>query len=296
MTVKIMTKIIASMMEIASDYDVLFFDVWGCLHNGIVPYKDAVKGLIEYKQNGGMVVLLTNSPRPGHITTKQINDIGVPRDSWDIIVTSGDAAQHSLFRGDLGQKVYHIGTKYEYPFFIPGTNETKEFKITRVTLPEAEGIVCTGPFDESIDNPSDYLPDLEQAHARGLKLLCANPDLEVYRGSRKVICAGAIAKQYEAMGGQVLLFGKPRAEIYNLAFKRSSQIVSNLDKTRILCVGDGPFTDVKGAIQNDYPSLFVTGGLTRDETRTGVQPDPEQLELYLNTVNLKPDFAIGYFR
>ena len=145
-----MTRIITSFSEIANDYDVLFFDVWGCLHNGVKPYPKAIQGLLEFKANHGIVVLLTNSPRPGHMTTKQINAIGVARESWDIIVTSGDAAQHSLFRGDVGKNIYHIGTRNEYPFFLPGLNDSNATSINRVPLREAEGIVCTGPFDESL--------------------------------------------------------------------------------------------------------------------------------------------------
>ncbi len=290
-----MTRIITSFREIASDFDVLFFDVWGCLHNGVKPYPKAIEGLMEYKANGGTVVLLTNSPRPGHITTKQINSIGVVRDSWDIIVTSGDTAQHSLFRGDVGENIYHIGTENEYPFFQHGLNHNNSTIINRVPLHEAEGIVCTGPFDESLDNPSDYLPDLEVALTKGLKLLCANPDLEVYRGERKVICAGAIAQQYDKIGGEVLLFGKPRPEIYDLACNRSENIVENLEKNRILCVGDGPLTDITGAIQNGYASLFVTGGLAKKETGTSLHPDPEKLNRFLKHTGLRPDYAIGFF-
>ena len=290
-----MTRIITSFREIANDFDVLFFDVWGCLHNGVKPYPKAIQGLLEYKRNNGKIVLLTNSPRPGQMTTKQINSIGVPRESWDIIVTSGDAAQHSLFREDVGINVYHIGTSNEYPFFQPGLNQCHTTKINRVPLREAEGIVCTGPFDESLDNPSDYLTDLEFALAKGLKLLCANPDLEVYRGSKKVICAGAIAKQYSMMGGEVLLFGKPRAEIYNLALLKAEKLVENLTKNRILCVGDGPITDMTGAIKNGYPSLFVTGGLAKDETGTISHPDPDKLHQFLLKVDLNPDYAIGLF-
>ncbi len=290
-----MTRIIASFREIAVDYDVLFFDVWGCLHDGVKPYPGVISGLLEYKKHGGTVVLLTNSPRPGHMTTKQINSIGVPRESWDIIVTSGDAAQHSLFRGDVGNNVYHIGTRNEYPFFHEGMSESPSPKINRVSLQEAEGIVCTGPFDESLDNASDYLPDLQIAISKGFKLLCANPDLEVYRGAKKVICAGAIARQYEMIGGDVLLFGKPKAEIYNLAFARAEKLLGQLEKSKILCVGDGPLTDLAGAIRNGYPSLFVTGGLAKDETGTGLHPDQNKLHRYLARIDMKPDFAIGYF-
>ncbi|MCY4307665.1 MAG: TIGR01459 family HAD-type hydrolase [Rhodobacteraceae bacterium] len=290
-----MTRIIASFNEIALDYDVLFFDVWGCLHDGVKPYPKAIDGLFEYKKRGGTVVLLTNSPRPGHMTTKQINSIGVPRESWDIIVTSGDAAQHSLFSGDVGNNVYHIGTINEYPFFHEGKSDTPSPKINRVPLQDAEGIVCTGPFDENLDNASDYLPDLEIALSKGMKLLCANPDLEVHRGAKKVICAGAIARQYEMIGGDVLLFGKPKAEIYNLAYARAKKLLGRLEKSRILCVGDGPLTDLAGAIRNGYPSLFVTGGLAREETGTNEQPEPNKLHRFLAWIDMKPDFAIGYF-
>ena len=290
-----MTRLITSFEDIAHKYDAVLFDVWGCLHNGLKPYPKAVAALQKYIAGGGRVVLLTNSPRPGHETTKQINSIGVPRNSWNVIVTSGDAAQHALFSGHVGTRVYHIGTDAELSFFQKGPNANLFCAIDRVPLNEAEGMVCTGPFKESLDKPEDYRLDLQEALSRKLTLLCANPDLMVYRGHRKVLCAGAIAQEYAQIGGKVLLFGKPREAIYTLAMSRLEQLLPTVDKRRILCVGDGIPTDVLGAIQNDFPCLFVTGGLAVEETGTKDEPNPDMLKSYLHTCGLNPDYAIGHF-
>ena len=290
-----MTQIINSFEEISSRYDVLFFDVWGCLHNGIRPYQKAIDALQKYIARGGKVVLLTNSPRPSFETAKQIDLIGVPRNAWNIIVTSGDAAQHSLFSGDVGQTIYHIGTHDEKSFFQRNPNLELFIEINYAPLNQAQGIVCTGPFEDESLTLDDYLPSLEYANSQKLPFLCANPDYMVYRGDKLVICAGAIAHQYSQLGGKVLLFGKPWEPIYELALLRLSHYYEVNDKTRILCVGDGVPTDIKGAIDNGFPCLFVTGGLAIEETGTVEQPNPAMLQSYLNKCGVNPDFAIGHF-
>lgn len=290
-----MTRIITSFEEIDSHYDVLFFDVWGCLHNGIKPYPKAVEALQKYVKKGGKVVLVTNSPRPGYETSKQIDYIGIPRNSWNLIVTSGDAAQHSFFSGDVGTKIFHIGTQDELSFFQEKPELEIFLEVSFVSLDQAQGIVCTGPFDESKDTITDYLPTLEYGVRNDLPLLCANPDLMVYRGNKKVMCAGLIAQKYSELGGDVLLFGKPRKPIYSLALKRVQKYFENLDRERILCVGDGIPTDVKGAIDNNYSCLFVTGGLSIHETGTKEQPEPIMLKNYLDKCGVKPEYAIGHF-
>ena len=45
-----MTQIIRSLDEIGSGYDVLFCDLWGCLHNGRAPYPAAVAALQDQGQ------------------------------------------------------------------------------------------------------------------------------------------------------------------------------------------------------------------------------------------------------
>lgn len=276
----------------------MFCDVWGCVHDGLRPYKEAIAALSRFRQKDGTVVLLTNSPRPWRHVQRQIDKIGVVREAWDIIVTSGDAAKDALFQGRVGRRVFHIGPTEAMGFFEPDTGMQRDsFPIEVVPFRDAEGIVCTGLFDDIRETPESYRSLLTEAHASGMKLLCANPDLVVDRGPQRVYCAGAIARLFRQIGGESLLFGKPRGDIYRLARHRVSEMTGATSE-RILCVGDGVLTDVRGASRQSLQCLFVTGGLAAAETRTSSMagPDPEMLASYLETEEVRPEYAIAYLR
>lgn len=290
-----MTRIIDSLDQISDRYDALFVDLWGCVHDGLRAYPDAVAALQRYRRNGGKVVLLTNAPRHRKSVAKQLHKLGVPEDSWDTIATSGDSARAAMYRGAVGRRVYYIGEPHDQSFFDPLDIIKDPVKIEQVPLTEAEGIVCTGPFDPHAD-PAVYRADFLYAKHKGLKLLCANPDLVVDRGETREWCAGALAALYTEMGGTSLYFGKPHPAIYDLARRRLAALGANVPDSRILAIGDGIHTDIQGASGEDIDSLFITGGLAAQETGTNVQPDPKKLAAFLRREQLSPAYAIGFLR
>ena len=210
-----MTEIIRSLDEIDPGYSVLFCDLWGCLHDGVRAFPAAVAALERFRARGGAVVLLTNSPRPAGDVARQLDMLGAPRSSWDLIVSSGDAAQAAMAAGQFGRRVYHIGPERDLVFFLDA--DGRPFDIERVPLEEAEGIVCTGLFDDRTETPADYRATILYGKTKGLKLLCANPDIVVDVGDRRIYCAGAIAAAYTEAGGRSYYFGKPHPPIYALA-------------------------------------------------------------------------------
>ena len=288
-----MTQIVNALSDISAQYDALFVDLWGCVHNGVRAFDAANKALIEYRTGGGIVVLVTNSPRPRAQVEQQLADFGVARDAWDSIASSGDSARSALFLGAVGQKIYFIGTDAELPFFEPLKLIDDPIQISHVQIEEAEGIVCTG-LPTADGTPDDVRAPLLYAKQKGLKLLCANPDIIVDRGDKREWCAGAVAQAYSEMGGTSLYFGKPHAPIYELARRRLSAIRSNIPDDRILAIGDGITTDIQGAIGEGIDSLFITGGLAAKETATVTQPDPEKLSQYVVEKQLDPTFSIGF--
>ena len=288
-----MTRIITTLDDISERYDAVFCDLWGCLHDGIRPFPEAVQALQRFRTRG-KVVLLTNSPRPRAGVAEQIEAMGVPNDCWDTIATSGDSARAAMFHGVVGRRVWHIGTKTDAPFFEPLHVLKDAVDIERVSRDEAEGIVCTGPVDPRAD-PETMRPEFEEARDRGLKLLCANPDIVVDRGERREWCAGALARLYTEIGGESLYFGKPHPPIYDLARMRLSE-VGGAPHAQILAIGDGIATDIQGAIGEGLDALFVTGGLARAETGTVDQPEPDKLAHYLTEHTQHPAFAIGALR
>ncbi|MDP5347606.1 MAG: HAD hydrolase-like protein, partial [Paracoccaceae bacterium] len=159
----------------------------------------------------------------------------------------------------------------------------------------ATGIVCTGPFDPVAD-PSVLRPQLLYAKQKGMKLLCANPDIVVDRGEAREWCAGAVARLYTEMGGESLYFGKPHPPIYDLARRRLSSLGRDVADRNILAIGDGIHTDIQGAMGEDIDSLFISGGLARSETQTQGQPDENALKAYLDREKSAPTFTIGHLR
>jgi HAD superfamily hydrolase (TIGR01459 family) len=289
-----MSQIITQLSEISHQYDALFVDLWGCVHNGVRAFEPANQALIAYRKTGGKVVLVTNSPRPRSGVEQQLREFGVSDDAWDTIATSGDSARSAMFQGVVGQNVYFIGTEAELPFFEPLKLLDNPISINRVPVDQAEGIVCTGLGPD--ESPEDYKPQLMMAKQMGLKFLCANPDIVVDRGHKREWCAGAVAQMYSEMGGESLYFGKPHPPIYDLARRRLAALGKPVADDRILAIGDGIHTDIQGAVGEDIDSLFISGGLAAQETQTTDQPDPAALDEYLIKMQFHPTYSIGFLR
>lgn len=288
-----MTRIIERLAEVEPGYTLLYCDLWGCLHDGIRAFPAAVAALRRFRDGGGVVVLLTNSPRPERAVMSQLEALGAPRDCYDLVISSGDAAQEALAAGQFGRRVFHIGPARDLPFFADA--EGRPFDIERVPLGQAESIVCTGLFDDQTETPDDYRAILLEARTRDLKLLCANPDVIVDVGEKRIYCAGAIAAAYTERGGRSYYFGKPHPPIYGLARRRVAAMRGfDTPADEILCIGDGIATDILGAMGEGLDALFVTGGLAAADTATtaGHGPDPARLAAFLATAKLAPKLAI----
>ncbi|MES2144415.1 MAG: TIGR01459 family HAD-type hydrolase [Pseudomonadota bacterium] len=296
-----MTDIIASLADVSPRYDAVFCDLWGCLHDGVRPFPAAVAALRAYRKQGGQVVLLTNAPRPNPSVIQQLDSLGVPRDAWDLVVTSGDATQTAMLSGAVGTRVYHIGAPKDEVFFTDLAEDLADYAksrppISRVPLKDATGIVCTGLADDMTETPDDYRATLLLGKTLGLPMLCANPDIIVDLGDKRIYCAGALAQAYEAMGGTALYFGKPHPPIYDLARRRLGAIAKTSDP-QILAIGDGIATDIQGGMGEGIDTLFVTGGIAADQFGTDSNnPNKELLNVWLNGQQLSPTFAIAKLR
>ena len=296
-----MTEIIHSLADLKGRYDAVFCDLWGCLHNGQTAYPAAVAALQKFRAQGGKVVLLTNSPRPESSVIQQLDSLSVPRDAWDIIASSGDAAQMGMLSGAVGRRVHHIGAQRDEVFFTDFADDLQAYAqsqpaIIRVPLNEAEGIICTGLKDDLTETPEDYRAALLLGKTNGLPMLCANPDIVVDMGDKRLYCAGALAQAYEQMGGTAFYFGKPHPPIYDLARRRLGEVLQMADP-QILCIGDGIATDVQGGISEGLDTLFISGGLSSEEFGLDVEtPEATRLTDWLTGQQLSPSFAMGRLR
>ncbi|MCI4660934.1 MAG: TIGR01459 family HAD-type hydrolase [Neomegalonema sp.] len=285
------TRIIQSLAEISDGYDVLLCDLWGCFHNGITPFAAAVAALQAYRARGGIVVLLTNAPRPGPSVLRQLAAMRAPEDAWDGIVSSGDATRAEIASGKYGKRLHVVGPERDESIW-------DGLDIELVALEKADSILCTGLFDDETETPADYADLIAGGVARGIPMLCANPDIIVDRGERRLYCAGAIAQKYAEAEGQVVYFGKPHPPIYALARTRAEELAGRpVDPARILAVGDGIATDVLGAEQARLDCIFVSGGLaSRDVGQDPEHPDQSLLTQYLAVHSRAPRYTIGRLR
>ena len=248
-------QILSGLHDIADDYDALVCDVWGVLHNGRVPFLAAADALRAFRERRGPVVLLSNAPRLVATLMKQFEHIGVPTDCFDAVVTSGVAARSELAARARGHKLamFHLGPERDRDVF-------EGLDVENVSADEADVVLCTGLFDDDHETPEDYAGRLAELKERSLTMLCANPDIVVQRGGQLVYCAGALAREYEKIGGEVIYFGKPHPAIYDLTLETMRKTCGRT-VTRVLAVGDGMATDLAGANTMGFDALFVAHGI-----------------------------------
>lgn len=254
--------LLTGLSEIADRYDTVLCDVWGVIHNGRESFPEACEALRRFRETRGPVVLISNAPRPAEAVLSQLQDLGVPRDAWSAFVTSGDATRVELGRRAPGP-VWAVGPERDRPLY---DGLALEF----AGPDEAALICCTGLDDDEVERPGDYLDRLSGPAKRKLEMLCANPDRVVQKGDMLIFCAGAVADVYEALGGPVIMAGKPFAPIYQLALERAEQ-VGGRAPGRVLAIGDAVVTDVKGANAQGVDCLFVARGIHAEELSSPLQ-------------------------
>lgn len=257
------SPLIARLSSLAENYDALLCDAWGVIHNGVHLFDDVADALVQFRRTRGPVIILTNAPRPSAIIPKQLDRLGLPREAYDGVVTSGDTIRTEI-KKRLPARFFRLGPEKDDPLFDSLDMDFAPFE-------EAEAIICTGMIHDTIETPEDYRTMLAEAAARDMEMVCANPDIKVRWGDRVIWCAGALAQLYEQLGGRVAHGGKPHRPIYDLAFDTIAGLQPGLTRSRILCIGDGLQTDILGANRNGFDVVYVfgAGGIhegARDET------------------------------
>jgi HAD superfamily hydrolase (TIGR01459 family) len=284
--------LLAGVSSLAPDYDGFVLDVWGVVHDGIALYPDVVDTLRHLDQAGKSVVMLSNAPRRSGAVIESMVAMGMPEELCRHVVSSGEATWMELrtrtdpwYRG-LGARFLHIGPSRDENLFEGLDLEQVD------AVEDADLIVNTGPWqdEETVD---DYEAMLVAGARAGVAMLCANPDLEVIRGGQRIICAGALAARFEELGGKVRYLGKPRPSIYAYCFAH----LDNVDRTRVLAVGDSLRTDIAGAEAAGIDAVFVLGGIHGDELGlgAGVAPDQTRVAEMCARASLNPVAAIPTF-
>ncbi|MGJ5621198.1 TIGR01459 family HAD-type hydrolase [Sulfitobacter sp. MF3-043] len=246
------------MSELIDRYDGILCDIWGVLHNGDAAFSDAVDALWSARASGRFVILITNAPRLSKDIYPQLARLGVPRDAFDTVITSGDVTAQ-LIAKQPDAPLFHFGPERDKSILEGLTNPIVDHSDSKLCL-------LTGPLDDTIETTDIYHDLLEQMHENAVEMICANPDLVVRCGNRMVICAGSIAQRYAHLGGKVSFAGKPEPAIYEEALRRAASLTGrDIPKSRLLAIGDGLATDIKGAADNGFDVYFIVGGIHASE-------------------------------
>ena len=233
--------------ELDPKYRLILCDVWGVVHDGVELYPGADQRLREWRGQDRCVCLITTAPRTADAVEQQLARIGLPRDAYDFVATSGEAGIEAL--NALASPVGFIGTA--------GDREILEGRGVRIAAgDEFEDLACTG-ITEGRPDPREYRADLRRLADRDVEMHCLNPDRVVVRGGELEACAGAIADVYIELGGRVTWYGKPHESIYRHALHRAG----NPPSGEVLAIGDGLQTDILGAARMGFDAVFVTGGI-----------------------------------
>lgn len=280
------TLIVDGFGSIADRYDLVLCDVWGVLHDGVKAFAAAGEALGQFRKGGGHVVLVSNAPRPGSVVEGHLASLGVAREAYDAIRTSGDMTREIVAaHGD--RAFHHVGPARDLGLFdgLPARP---------APISEADYVVCTGLLDDETETIEDYAGALAEMRERDLEMICANPDLVVERGHRLILCAGALAARYEELGGRTLTPGKPHKPIYEASLKLGAELAGRgVPQERVLAVGDAIRTDVAGGSQVGIDTLLVARGIHAVELGipAGGSLDPEHVAGWIDRQAFAPTFV-----
>ena len=264
-------RFVERLRDVVDGVEVVLSDIWGVVHNGLESFPEACTALHNFRRQGGVVILITNAPRPADSVQRQLRKLGVADEVYDAIVSSGDLTRHFV-ADHPGKKLYWVGPERD-------SSIHRGLDPVMSGLDDADYIICTGLFDDETESAENYRPMLTKALARKVPLICANPDIVVERGDRLIYCAGAVAELYRELGGEVIFYGKPHRPIYERAMALAAERRGHLAELRhVLAIGDSVRTDLAGSQAFGIDCLFVTRGIHAEEFAGVDQLDPASVK------------------
>ena len=247
---------------IIDQYDLYFIDLWGVIHNGVKLFDNAINVISKLKELEKKIVLISNAPRTNSSVKIFLEKLNFNCHIIDLLVTSGDLTQKYILNNQ-DKTFFHLGPKKDHDLFF-------EIKNLSNKVEESDEIICTGLIHEIGENIGDYENFFNKCIDLKVKFICANPDEVVSRGNQIEFCAGALAKYYKKLGGQVRYFGKPYIEIYEEAHALIQKETGNVfSKDKILAIGDNLKTDIAGAQNYEIDSVLILNGIYKDFFRDG---------------------------
>lgn len=269
--------------DIVQPFRGIILDIFGVLHDGVAPFEPVCQTLAKLRGGGIRVCLLSNSPRRAALVIARLSEMGLGRDLYDGVVSSGELVYAALsgaspIAGMPDSMHYvHAGPR-ELSGLLDGLGHRQVSRLS-----DAGFILATGEIEGNGFS-------LEKAQQLGLLMVCANPDAEVIIAGRRILCAGALAARYEAIGGHVLRVGKPEVQAYIAALK-----VLDLSREQVLAIGDNLATDIAGARHAGIASALVLSGVHARELEADCASDRDALAPLCRRYGAVPDFVLKQF-
>jgi len=284
-------RFINGISEIVDKHDFFIIDLWGVLHDGHDPYPGAINALKNIKAKGKKIILLSNAPRRSSKAKAILEKMGFSSNLYDMILTSGDVTFEYV------KEVYAKGTKYYYIGPDKDRDLLEGLGMVEIAKPHgAEFAIATG-FEGFGSVFSEKKHQLDLALKESITLLVANPDKKVVKQTgEEQICSGLMGEYYTQHGGRTLYFGKPHSNAYKkcLEFFGVNEN-SKLDCKRILCIGDSLHTDIVGANKIHAGSVFVAGGIYKNELYENGRINENNLRRLIETDKEKPEYFTNQF-
>ena len=277
-------KSINGLSEVFALYDGFILDLWGVVHDGVAPFPDTLIALAALKKTNKKVWLLSNAPRRVYMVAEKLSEMGITPDMYGGLLTSGEACWQALRSGLIekwGRRCLHIGQLGRDSSLYEGLD------IEVVTDPTQADFILNSGVEDFSDTADKYQPLLKNCAARGLPMLCANPDKIVHFGDKLVVCAGTLADNYALMGGEIVYYGKPYRDVYSFCLQE-------MGTKRVLAVGDSMLTDIAGATGAGLDSVLVTSGIHREEF-TSPNMESVNLTVFLANYLFKPSYLMKHF-
>ncbi len=255
-------QFISGVSQIIDEYDFFILDIWGVIHDGKSLYPNAIEALKLLREKKKKVCLLSNAPRRVSKVKEFLEKMLITNQYYDFIITSGETAYNYL-ESNIKEDYRYFGKKY---FYIGPKKDIDLIKTLNYSLvelaSEADFAITTG-FDNDSSIIDEKIEQILAAKKYNLPMICANPDMVVVRiDGSKMPCAGVIAKEYEKIGGKVIYFGKPYSKVYESAISFfEKEFAQKIDRKKIIAIGDGIETDIKGANDFNLDSILVLGGI-----------------------------------
>lgn len=278
---------LSGLAELAARYEGYIIDLWGTVHDGVHVYPAAIDVLQRLRGLGAQTCLLSNAARSKTALARKLAGMGLEPARYDHLVTSGQATIDAFRQPDA----WHAALGRRYLLIAPEDGERllTELSYTEVEDPCEAGFVLNTGSTPGL-TLADHARVLGACVTQKLPMVCANPDLFVRIAGRPILCAGAIARRYAALGGIVRYHGKPEPEIYQTCLARMK-----LPAQAVLAIGDGLETDIAGARNAGIASTLVLSGLHTDLLdETGGPPALHLLQQFLAGSDQTPTYVLAH--